>query len=131
MVRQEGWSPQAKDWGKATPFLHTFSYWLLKVFLSSCKKPIPKVWFCVEHFVPVLFADDNLVFCKANKVECLNLNKLLKKFEEAYGECVNISKFVEVVKEIWTYLGLPSSFSRSKADDFKYIPDKVNKIFQG
>lgn len=33
----------SKGLRQGNPFLHTFSYWLLKVFLSSCKKPIPKV----------------------------------------------------------------------------------------
>lgn len=91
-------------------------------------------------------------FCKANELECLNLKKLLKKFEEALGECMNLSKLamlcssnlnkdreeflssildVNFIKDFSSSLGLPSSLSRSKVDNFKYILDKVNKNFQG
>lgn len=40
----------------------------------------------------LLFADDCLIFCRADEINCVNLKRLLKTYEEASGESINFSK---------------------------------------
>ena len=51
---------------------------------SICKKG-PKL----TH---LFFADDNLLFCKANSQECGNVLKILEEYEEVSGEKINKDK---------------------------------------
>ena len=41
----------------------------------------------------LFFADDSLLFCKANKVECEVLCDILKSYEDVSGHVVNLDKF--------------------------------------
>lgn len=40
----------------------------------------------------LLFADDNLLFCQASVVECINLMNLLQQYEEASCPAINRQK---------------------------------------
>lgn len=96
----------------------------------------------------LLFADDSLVFCKADEREMIHLKRLLLSYERASGESVNYEKSamvftknvtphrssflssilgVKCVVDLGNYLGVPSSFSRSKTKDFSFIMNKVGK----
>lgn len=100
----------------------------------------------------LLFADDSLFLCKANQEQCMVLNQILKEYEEATGQMVNLNKsaisFGElVVQEERTkikqltciigeggtcnYLGLPECFSGSKIELLGYIQDKLKSRLSG
>lgn len=51
----------------------------------SCSQARPSI----SH---LLFADDRLVFCKADELEMVQLKELLKTYEQASGEIINYSK---------------------------------------
>lgn len=40
----------------------------------------------------LLFADNSLIFCRADERELVSLKNILKIYEEASGECINLSK---------------------------------------
>ena len=40
----------------------------------------------------LFFTDDSLVFCKANKVDCEAFSDILKSYEDASGQMVNLDK---------------------------------------
>lgn len=42
----------------------------------------------------LFFADDSLLFLKANEKECTVVCKILKEYEEAYGQMISLSKSV-------------------------------------
>lgn len=100
----------------------------------------------------LFFADDSLVFIRANYVECFILSNLLRKYEEASSQCINFEKSivcfsfniscergaylqsilnVRMVDNLGLYLGLPSIFSRRKRVDFSKIKDRIWKVMQG
>lgn len=100
----------------------------------------------------LLFTDDSLVFCRADKTNYVTLKRLLKLYEEASGEVLitpsllcffspNINSDrglflsnilgIKMQDSLGTYLVLPSSFSRSKTKDFQGIIDKVWKAVHG
>lgn len=100
----------------------------------------------------LLFADDSLIFCKAEERELVNLKNLLHTYKLASGESINFTKSailfskrvnkdrgsflssilgVPLVEDFGKYLGVPSVFSRSKAKDFSYILEKIWNSVQG
>lgn len=100
----------------------------------------------------LLFADDSLIFCKASELELVFLKNMLKSYELASGESINFSKStilfskrvvldrrlflssilgVRNVDDFGNYLGVPSSFSRSKSKDLAYLLDRVWRSVQG
>lgn len=97
----------------------------------------------------LLFADDSLVYLLADAQECSSFVNILRDYEKASGQCVNFDKSmvcfspninedmkgylrsilgVRVVDSLESYLGLPSAFSRSKTNDWKFLKDKVWKV---
>ena len=100
----------------------------------------------------LLFANDNLIFCRSTMEECDQVLDLLYKYEEASGQKVNRSKtslffsnFVpeEVkhgikvklgapeIRNYEKYLGLPSLVGKRKKESFNFIKEKVWRKLQG
>jgi len=100
----------------------------------------------------LFFVDDSLLFCKANGTECNKLKEILKTYEAASGQKINIEKSSiffspntsqELKDEILNilgpmidsrhtkYLGLPSIISHSKKLIFAKMKEKVCKKLAG
>ena len=100
----------------------------------------------------LFFADDSLLFCRANLDECSNILKLLGVYEQSSGQKINKEKTALFfskstpqatkdsikgllgVQEIMfydKYLGLPSLVGRGKKASFNYIKERVWRKFQG
>ncbi|KAM6586543.1 hypothetical protein CsatA_009148 [Cannabis sativa] len=100
----------------------------------------------------MLFADDSYLYCKATLEESRCIQELLRKFELASGQQVNLAKssiffsgnttpsvrsqvctFLNVSEaaEGSFYLGLPSTISRNKTIVLGFLKDKVRKRIQG
>ncbi|KAK2360556.1 hypothetical protein QL285_085815 [Trifolium repens] len=96
----------------------------------------------------LLFADDCFLFCRSNLSETRKLMEILKTYEVASGQEINLSKSkvffsqnlsragqeelsnimgVKHVLGTGTYLGLPSMVGRSKKETFAYIKDQIWK----
>lgn len=94
----------------------------------------------------LLFADDFFLFWRADNKESKNLNKVLKTYEKASGQSINLQK--SEIYSSWTtvaeirehvvanlgftecrgtgkYLWLPSMVGRSKKQLFSYLRDRV------
>lgn len=100
----------------------------------------------------LFFADDSLVFFKAEEGACIVLKEILMNYEVASGQKVNFEKSsvcfsrnvplskqlamaalinVTWVKKHEMYLGLPMDISYSKVDAFSFLKEKVRKKLQG
>lgn len=100
----------------------------------------------------LFFVDDNLIFCKASIEHVWAFQTLLKTYELASGQVVNVGKsalyfspnapteFRSVISNIFgmsigynlrKYLGVPSSFSKNRRDDFKVMKQRVWQTLQG
>ena len=100
----------------------------------------------------LFFADDSLLFYKANGVECNKLKEILRTYESTSGQKINMDKSSiffnpnasqECKDEILSilgpmhdtshtkYLGLPSIIGRSKKLIFAEIKDKVCQKLAG
>jgi len=100
----------------------------------------------------IFFANDNLLFYKANLQECGNVLKILSDYEVVLGQKINREKTslffsksidddiskeikrVSGVQEIKFYekhLGLPSLVGRGKKANFSYIKERVCRKLQG
>ncbi|CAA7060148.1 unnamed protein product [Microthlaspi erraticum] len=94
----------------------------------------------------LLFADDTMFFCKASKKNCKTLVSILKNYEIASGQKINVEKssitfanktngeIKAMAAEILgisktggqgKYLGLPEHFGRRKKDLFSIIVDRI------
>ena len=94
----------------------------------------------------LLFANDNLIFCRSTMEECDKVLDLLYKYEEASGKNVNRSKTslffsnfvpeevkhgikvklgVPEIRNYEKYLGLPSLVGKRKKESFNFIKEKV------
>jgi hypothetical protein len=94
----------------------------------------------------LLFADDCFLFCRSNLVDANNLMTILKIYEDATGQEINLTKSevffsrnlsvaaqedlsrimgVRHVLGTGKYLGLPSMIGRKKKDVFSYIKDRI------
>lgn len=109
----------------------------------------------------LFFADDSLFLCQAKADQCRNLQRILKFYGEATGQCINLQKSsisfgnlipAEEKSEIQEilgihneggaskYLGLPECFSGSKVKLLSYLKDRtqcrldswfIRKLLQG
>ncbi|KAK2410765.1 hypothetical protein QL285_046110 [Trifolium repens] len=100
----------------------------------------------------LLFADDCFLFCRSTISETSKLMEILKIYEMASGQEINLSKSevffsrnlsiaaqedlsnimgVKHVLGTGTYLGLPSMVGRSKKETFAYIKDRIWKRING
>ncbi|CAJ2667453.1 unnamed protein product [Trifolium pratense] len=94
----------------------------------------------------LLFADDCFIFCRSNLSETRKIMEILKIYEDASGQEINLSKSevffsrnispaaqedlsnlmgVRHVLGTCTYLGMPSMVGRSKKATFAYIKDRI------
>ena len=106
--------------------------------VSLCKEG-PKI-------TDLFFADDSLLFCRANDTNCQIVMNILTMYEEASGQKINRGKTqlffstntqediknrvkdlvgVEVVTQYEKYLGMPSFVGRAKKETFSYIRERV------
>ena len=100
----------------------------------------------------LFFADDSLLFCRANGTECSKLKEIPSMYELASGQKINTDKSSiffspntsqelkdEIINILGSmqdlnhekYLGLPSIIGRSKKLVFDKIKEKVNKKLAG
>ena len=112
--------------------------------VSLCKEG-PKI----TH---LFFADDSLLFCRANDTDCQIVMNILTMYEETSGQKINRGKTqlffstntqediknrvkdlvgVEVVTQYEKYLGMPSFVGRAKKETFSYIRERVWHKIQG
>jgi hypothetical protein len=94
----------------------------------------------------LLFADDCFLFCRSNLSEIRKLMEILKTYEDASRQEINLSKSevffsrnisraaqedlsnlmgVRHVMGTGTYLGMPSMVGKSKKETFAYIKDRI------
>ena len=96
----------------------------------------------------ILFVDDSLFFCKAQREECQTILKILKEYEMVSSQLINFYKssiqFGHKIEEsiryklrdilgiqnlggMRTYLGLPENLGGSKIQVFSFVQDRLNK----
>ncbi|XP_019191707.1 PREDICTED: uncharacterized protein LOC109186235 [Ipomoea nil] len=96
----------------------------------------------------LFFADDNLLFFRANQQEVMKIKECLDRYSEASGQRVNFDKSIAVFSlntvdamrslissclgvrmatDLGRYLGLPSVLGRNKSATFRYIEEKVRE----
>ena len=93
-----------------------------------------------------MFADDNLLFCRATHEECRKIIEIREIYEKGSGQKVNKNKTViffskstlkitkqeikdalglQEIVQYEKYLGLPSLVGRRKKESFNFIKEKV------
>ena len=105
------------------------------------------------HWVShLLFADDSLIFIKANEESAVRLNEILQIYSVATGQSVNRSKSSiffspntpadvrQVLKQLLGvqveafsehYFGLPTAVGKIDSGTFEYIGDRARGSMQG
>jgi hypothetical protein len=100
----------------------------------------------------LLFADDSLMFCRANIEEVKYINNIILDYQNASGQLVNVNKseimfskhvkeevkrsihqilHMQQVEQFSKYLGMPTYIGRSKNQTFQFLQDKVWKKSKG
>ena len=95
----------------------------------------------------LLFQDDSLIFCRAQKQEWQKFLKILKEYEGVSGQHINFQKspiqFVHKIEEsirhelwdilgiqnlggMWSYLRMPDNLGGSKIQVFGFVYDRLN-----
>ena len=108
-------------------------------------------WGCLK-ITHLFFADDSLLFCKANSQECQQLIEILSLYVAASGQKINAdkssvffsantmeekkNKILEILGPMQDsrhgkYLGLPSIIGKSKNEVFVEIKERVGKKLAG
>ena len=104
------------------------------------------------YITNLLFADNSLIFCQANKDEVQVISNTLQLYAEAFGQCINLEKSsayfnsnmsvehkawivdklkVKAVERFDSYLGLPTLIVRRKCDSFAFLKEWVWRKMQG
>ncbi|GLU00821.1 hypothetical protein SLE2022_181610 [Rubroshorea leprosula] len=99
----------------------------------------------ISHF---LFVDDSLVFCNAKMEEVSHLQYILQLYGATTGQRVNFAKSIVIFNTntnrnlqtsicnqlglnhdfaISKYLGLPTSWGKSKKSSLKYVVEKIHR----
>ncbi|GAA0156810.1 hypothetical protein LIER_38348 [Lithospermum erythrorhizon] len=123
-----------------------------KGFIRPSRRPFMTLFIFIVCRSHVLFADDTFIFYKASVEESSQIMTILKDYEEASGQKINLDKCgvsferrttgekrAEVGQVLRTkevldqgkYLGLPSHIGRSKREVFCYIQGRVNECIKG
>jgi hypothetical protein len=100
----------------------------------------------------LLFVDDIILFCRANKEETTNLKNIISTYQAASGQLVNMEKLeimynkkvpesvkediaqimhMQRVQSFSKYLGMPTQLGRYKQQVFNYIIDRIWKKLKG
>jgi hypothetical protein len=100
----------------------------------------------------LFFADDSLMFCRANEKETTQVKDIINSYQQASGQLVNYTKSemifsrkvqqstkqavhqilpMPIVEHFSKYLGQPIITGRAKNQLFNFIQDKVWKKLQG
>ncbi|XP_062017671.1 uncharacterized protein LOC133734024 [Rosa rugosa] len=100
----------------------------------------------------LFFADDSFIFCQAELEDCESVKDILRRYEEASGQQINLQKSsisfsrnvpmskqegladflgVQRVDKHDKYLGLPMEVSYSKEEAFGYLVERVQKRTHG
>ncbi|GAU35043.1 hypothetical protein TSUD_30090 [Trifolium subterraneum] len=100
----------------------------------------------------LFFADDSLMFCRANKEETSQIRSIITQYQQASGQLVNYHKSelifskkvpqtmkqtihhilpMAIVDHYSKYLGRPTYIGRSKTQVFNFIQDKIWKKLKG
>ena len=100
----------------------------------------------------ILFADDTLIFLKAEEENCRRLNKVIDDYCRALGQQVNKAKSniffganvpmdlstklsailnIEIVRDPGLYLGVPAIWGISKNYGLAYVKERILKKLQG
>ena len=100
----------------------------------------------------LMFADDIILFLRANRAEAESLRSCLQKYESWSGQQVNFNKSgvfyspntcrrsravifsilkLPIIYESAKYLGIPMFLTKHKTKDFKYLVSQVQSGIQG
>jgi hypothetical protein len=100
----------------------------------------------------LFFADDSLIFCKANKEEVAHLKAIFEEYQRISGQQINMDKSemtfspklyqhikddfhgilpLAITNNITKYLGMPTLIGHSKQVVFRFIMDKVRNKLKG
>ncbi|MCH81246.1 hypothetical protein A2U01_0002030, partial [Trifolium medium] len=100
----------------------------------------------------LFFADDSVVFCRANTEEAQELTKIFKLYQNASGQKINMDKSemcfskntrlqdrlrfrqwmpIKITERITKYLGIPAYVGRSKQQIFNHLIDKIRAKLKG
>ncbi|XP_075492415.1 uncharacterized protein LOC142530463 [Primulina tabacum] len=100
----------------------------------------------------LFFADDSMIFFRANANEGQNVKNIIEKYEKASGQAINLSKSgimfsgnvhnmertaisqlleISTVLDTSRYLGLPSLIGKNEKQIFSYLKDRVWARLQG
>ncbi|PNX98065.1 ribonuclease H [Trifolium pratense] len=100
----------------------------------------------------LFFADDSLVFCRANTKEVSTIQNIIQIYQNASGQLVNFSKSemvfskgvsnqiqrdisnilpMKILNQFSKYLGMPVALGRSKKQIFNFIQEKIWKKLKG
>ena len=148
-----------EDLDRGTPCLHFCFLSALKVCQALFAKLLERGLYMELRqfdrglrFLIYFFADDSLIFCKAKIEDCSKLADILKCYEKASGQMINLDKSgimfssntcngdrevamnilnIHRILENEQYLGLPLMFGRSKKRVFKDIKGGLGSRIQG
>jgi hypothetical protein len=100
----------------------------------------------------LFFANDSMVFCRANKTEAKHLMDIFTNYQKISGPKINLHKSemvfnpnlaphiqsefqqfmpIKITNNINKYLGLPTQVGRSKNQIFNFIIERVRKKLKG